>query len=335
MTGRAFSDREMRALSALAAGELPEEEARAVEERARRDPELARRLADLRRARQALADFRALADFQTLADFPAGADDAGAVGGDRPGLRERLVSATLPAYRRRFATAAGAGGGDPDARTPAEAEADVSGPSESDPWERSLSALAAGELPEEEARRVRERMRRDPEVASRYGDYCRARLALSDFAAAAEAAAGGGGARPELRDRILAATLPAFRRRFARRAAYWPAWLAAAAALLAVAIVRPPPVAAALDRLFGDSGRVGRLAAAAADGGGRAAAELSEMRAEFGAALDDGMDRLGDRLRDFEQATRGRSRPPAAPEGPETTGEGRPARPNRRGDTAP
>lgn len=200
---------------------------------------------------------------------------------------------------------------------------------------RDLSALAAGELPEEEARRVRERMRRDPEVASRYGDFCRARRALADFAAAAEAAPGGGGARPELRARILAATLPAFRRRFVRRAAYWPAWLAAAAALLVVAIVRPAPVAAALDRLFGDSGRVGRLAAAAADGRGRAAAELSEMRAEFGAALDDGMDRLGDRLRDFEQATRGRSRPEAAPEGPETAGEGRAAPPNRRGDTAP
>lgn len=306
MTGRALTDRERRDLSALAAGELPESEARRVRERVRRDPELARRYADLRRARRALAD------------FAAGADDAEG----RPELRERLLAATRPAFRRRFAPGPGISGG---AETP---ETVVS-----DPWERSLSALAAGELPEPEARRVRERMRRDPGVAARYGDYCRARRALADFAAAAEAVPGGGSGRPELRDRILATTLPAFRRRFTRRAAYWPAWLAAAAALLLVAIVRPPPVAAALDRLFGDSGRVSRLAEAAADRRGRAAAELGEMRAELGAALDDGMDRLGDRLRDFEQATRGRA--PAAPERPETTGEGRPAPPNRRGGTAP
>ena len=309
MTGRRLSDREMQALSALAAGELPEEEARAVEERVRRDPELARRYADLRRARRALAD------------FAAGADDAGG----RPELRERLLGATLPALRRRFAPEAGASRG-VDARAPAGAVV-------FDPGERSLSALAAGELPEPEARRVRERMRRDPGVAARYGEYCRARRALADFAAAAEAVPGGGSGRPELRDRILTATLPAFRRRFTRRTAYWPAWLAAAAALLLVAIVRPPPVAAALDRLFGDSGRVSRLAEAAADRRGRAAAELGEMRAELGAALDDGMDRLGDRLRAFEQATRGR--PPAAPERPETTSEGRPEPPNRRGGTAP
>lgn len=310
MTGRALTDRERRDLSALAAGELPESEARRVRERVCRDPELARRYADLRRARRALAD------------FAAEADDAEG----RPELRERLLGATLPALRRRFAPEAGASGGAADARAPA-------GAAVFDPWERSLSALAAGELPEPEARRVRERMRRDPGVAARYGDYCRARRALADFAAAAEAVPGGGSGRPELRDRILRATLPAFRRRFTRRAAYWPAWLAAAAALLLVAIVRPPPVAAALDRLFGDSGRVSRLAEAAADRRGRAAAELGEMRAELGAALDDGMDRLGDRLRDFEQATRGRA--PAAPERPETTGEGRPAPPNRRGGTAP
>lgn len=308
MSGRTLSDREMRDLSALAAGELPEEEARAVEERVRKDPELARRVAALRRARRALAD------------FAAGAE-AVPGGGDRPELREQLLAATLPAFRRRFAPGASGVGG---------AEAALF-----DPLERSLSALAAGELPEGEARRVRERMRREPEVASRYGDYCRARLALADFAAAAESLPGGGGARPELRDRVLAATLPAFRRRYVRRTAYWPAWLAAAAALLLVAVVRPPPVAAALDRLFGDAGRVSRLAEAAADRRGRAAAELGEMRAEFGAALDDGMDRLGDRLRDFEQATRGRGRPPLAPEAPETTGDGPPARPNRRGDTAP
>ena len=310
MTGRRLSDREMQALSALAAGELPEREARAVEERVRRDPELARRLAELRRARRALAD------------FAARADDAGG----RPELRERLLATTRPAFRRRFAPEAGASGGAADARAPAGAVV-------FDPGERSLSALAAGELPESEARQVRERMRRDPEVAARYGDYCRARRALADFAAAAEAVPGGGSGRPELRDRILTATLPAFRRRFTRRTAYWPAWLAAAAALLLVAIVRPPPVAAALDRLFGDSGRVSRLAEAAADRRGRAAAELGEMRAELGAALDDGMDRLGDRLRDFEQATRGR--PPTAPEDPETTSEGPPAPPNRRGGTAP
>ena len=332
MTGRTLSDREMRDLSALAAGELPEEEARAVEERVRRDPELARRVAALRRARRALADFAAGADDGPEAVAGGEADDgveAVPGAGDRPELRERLLAATLPAFRRRYGPAApGVGGA--DGRRPAGAEAALF-----DPLERSLSALAAGELPEGEARQVRERMRREPEVASRYGDYCRARLALADFAAAAESVPGGGGARPELRDRLLAATLPAFRRRFARRTAYWPAWLAAAAALLLVAVVRPPPVAAALDRLFGDSGRVSRLAEAAADRRGRAAAELGEMRAEFGAALDDGMDRLGDRLRDFEQATRGRRRPPPAPEAPETAGEGRPAPPNRRGDTAP
>ena len=200
----------------------------------------------------------------------------------------------------------------------------------------ALSALAAGELDEKEARQLREEMGRDPELARAYGEFCLARRALSDFAAAAEAESAGSGSRPELRDRILAGTLPEFRRRYRRRAAYWPTWVAAAAAIIAVAVVRPPPLDGALDRLFAAAGGVDRLTEAATDTGSRAAAELDTLRASLGAAFDDRMDRLGDRLRDLEEATRGPERAPAEPA--EENGDARAGQPSPNdgnGDTAP
>lgn len=201
----------------------------------------------------------------------------------------------------------------------------------------ALSALAAGELGEKEARLLREEMGRDPELARVYGEFCLARRALSDFAAAADAVPGGGGSRPELRERILARTLPEFRRRYRRRAAYWPTWVAAAAAIIAVAIVRPPPLDRPLDRLFAAAGGgVDRLTEAATDPGSRAAAELDTLRASLGAAFDDRMDELGDRLRDLEEATRGDERAPVEPA--EEDGDpraGQPSPNDGNGDTAP
>ena len=206
----------------------------------------------------------------------------------------------------------------------------------------ALSALAAGELDEKEARGLRQELRRDPALARLYGEFCLARRALADCAAAAEAESGAAGSRPELRDRILTATLPAFRKRYRRRAVYWPTWVAAAAAIIAVAVVRPPPLAGALDRLFESTGGVGRLAEAASDTGRSAAAELDTLRASLGAAFDDRMDRLGDRLRDLEEATRGPGpaglEPTEPPDPAETDGDPRagPPSPNdRNGETAP
>lgn len=203
----------------------------------------------------------------------------------------------------------------------------------------ALSALAAGELDEKEARGLRQELQRDPALARLYGEFCLARRALADCAAAAEAESGAAGSRPELRERILGATLPAFRKRYRRRAVYWPTWVAAAAAIIAVAVVRPPPLAGALDRLFESTGGVGRLAEAASDTGRSAAAELDTLRASLGAALDDRMDRLGDRLRDLEEATRGPGPTGLEPPDPaETDGDPRagPPSPNdRNGETAP
>ena len=196
------------------------------------------------------------------------------------------------------------GNADPVNADPVNADPGNAGPIPAERLE-ALSALAAGELDEKEARLLRQELRRDPALARLYGEFCLARRALSDFAAAAEAESGASGSRPELRERILAATLPAFRKRYRRRAVYWPTWVAAAAAILAVALVRPPPLDGALDRLFEATGGVGRLAEAATDTGKNAAAELDTLRASLGAAFDDRMDRLGDRLRDLEEATRG------------------------------
>lgn len=236
-----------------------------------------------------------------------------------------------------------------DEPTPADAMPDSpmsAGPMPADaiPAERleALSALAAGELDEKEARLLRRELQRDPALARLYGEFCLARRALADFAAAAEAESGAAGSRPELRDRILAATLPAFRKRYRRRAVYWPTWVAAAAAIVAVAVVRPPPLAGALDRLFEGAGGVGRLAEAATDTRRSAAAELDTLRASLGAAFEVRMDRLGDRLRDLEEATRapGRAGPePTEPTDPAETDDdplaGPPSPNDRNGETAP
>ena len=186
-----------------------------------------------------------------------------------------------------------------------------------------ISALAAGELDDAEAQRVRAGLSGNPERARLYGELRGVHRALGDFAAGAEEERAG------LRERILASTLPRFRSLYRGRTAYWPTWLAAAAAAAVVLLVQPPPVRGALDSLAVASEGMSSLTAAASRQTSRALAELRVLRASLGVALEDRMDRLGDRLRDLERATRRRDegiRPPAA-------GEAFPAAPE--GDTAP
>ena len=165
-----------------------------------------------------------------------------------------------------------------------------------------ISALAAGELDAVEAQHLRTRLAEDPELARRYGEILAVRRALADFVA------GPFPARPGLDERILAVTLPRCRALPARRRNYWPTWLAAAAAAAAfVFVFEPPPLAWA-------SHEVGRLRANVARTTDRAVAELGVLRASLSLALEDRLDRLGDRLRDLEQATRrrdGRAEAPA------------------------
>ena len=162
------------------------------------------------------------------------------------------------------------------------------------------SALAAGELDEAEAQRLRARLAQDPELAHLYGAIRAVRRGLADFAAGAEPAP------PELQGRILAATLPRFCTLYGRRTRYWPTWLAAAAAAAVLLFFQPPLVRGALESLPRASDGVSSLRAAANRQTDRALAEFGVLRASVSFALEDRMDRLGDRLRDLERATRRR-----------------------------
>ena len=164
-----------------------------------------------------------------------------------------------------------------------------------------VSGLAAGELEPAEAQRIRARLARDPELARLYGEIRAVRRGLTDFAA------GAGSPPRELRDRILAETLPRFRALYRPRSNYWPTWLAAAAAAAALLFFQPPPVRGALETLPRASDGVSALRAAANRQTDRALAELGVLRASISFALEDRMDRLGERLRDLERATRHRN----------------------------
>ena len=174
------------------------------------------------------------------------------------------------------------------------------------------SALTAGELDDAEAQEVRARLAQDPGLAHLYGEIRAVRRGLADFAA------GAGPSPPELSGRILAATLPRFRTLYVRRANYWPTWVAAAAAAAMMLFFQPPLVRGALESLPRASEGVSSLRAAANRQTDRALAELGVLRASVSFALEDQMDRLGDRLRDLERATRHRDELVAAPgSGPE------------------
>lgn len=163
-----------------------------------------------------------------------------------------------------------------------------------------VSALAAGELDQTEAQRIRARLAEDPELAQLYGEIRAVRRGLADFAAGAKTPPA------ELRSRILAATTPKFRSLYVRRTHYWPTWLAAAAAAFLLLFFQPPLVRGALDSLPRASDGVTSLRAAANRQTDRALAELGVLRASVSFALEDQMDRLGDRLRELERATRHR-----------------------------
>ncbi|MDE2658989.1 MAG: hypothetical protein OXI45_02135 [Acidobacteriota bacterium] len=171
-----------------------------------------------------------------------------------------------------------------------------------------VSALAAGELKPAEAQRVRARLTEDPELARLYGEIRAARRSLDDFAA------GTATPPPGLEGRILAATLPAFRSLYVRRTHYWPTWLAAAAAAAMLLFFQPPLVRGALESLPRASDGVSSLRAAANRHTDRALAEFGVLRASVSFALEDQMDRLEDRLRDLERATRHRDALLSAPE---------------------
>lgn len=176
-----------------------------------------------------------------------------------------------------------------------------------------VSALAAGELDQAEAQRVRARLAEDPELAALYGEIRAVRRSLDDFAA------GAATPPPGLEGRILAATLPSFRSLYVRRTHYWPTWLAAAAAAAMLLFFQPPLVRGALDSLPRASDGVSSLRAAANRHTDRALAEFGVLRASVSFALEDQMDQLGDRLRDLERATRHRDEllsPPEPDAGP-------------------
>lgn len=171
-----------------------------------------------------------------------------------------------------------------------------------------VSALAAGELDPAEAQRVRAQLAENPELARLYGEIRAVRRGLGDFAAGAETPP------PDLQGRILAATLPTFRSLYVRRTHYWPTWLAAAAAAAMLLFFQPPLVRGALESLPRASDGVSSLRAAANRHTDRALAEFGVLRASVSFALEDQMDRLEDRLRDLERATRHRDELLSAPE---------------------
>ena len=211
-------------------------------------------------------------------------------------------------------------------RGPTPVEAPVETPTEAQA-ETQVSELAAGDLAPAEAARVRKRLARDPELANLYGEIRAVQRGLLDFAAAA------GPPPVDLEGRILARTLPRFRALYGRRPNYWPTWAAAAAAAAAFLFFQPPLVRGALETLPRVSEGMTVLRAAANRQTDRAVAEFGVLRASVAFALEDRMDRLNDRLRDLERATRHRGEvTDGAPNGV-LTGPGSVETP--RGDTAP
>ncbi len=205
--------------------------------------------------------------------------------------------------------------------------------SHADAHQRDLvSALAAGELDQAEAQRVRARLAQDPELARLYGEIRANRRGMADFAAGAQTPPA------ELRERILAATMPRFRALYLRRTNYWPTWLAAAAAAAMLLFFQPPLVRGALESLPRASEGVSSLRAAANRQTDRALAELGVLRASVSFALEDQMDQWGDRLRDLERATRRRdelaSAPGSAPDPPGSAPDPT-AAPDPQGGTGP
>ena len=178
-----------------------------------------------------------------------------------------------------------------------------------------VSALAAGELDPVEAERIRAELARNPELARLYGEIRAVRSGMADFAAGAPAPPA------ELRERILAATMPRFRTLYGRRTNYWPTWLAAAAAAVLLLFFQPPLVRGALESLPRASEGVSNLRAAANRQTDRTLAELGVLRASVSFALEDQMDRWGDRLRDLERATRRRDELASAAADPEPPGD--------------
>ena len=113
--------------------------------------------------------------------------------------------------------------------------------------------------------------------------------------------------RPDSRSRSWLRRCPRFRTLYGRRTNYWPTWLAAAAAAAALLFFQPPLVRGALEALPSASDGVTNLRAAANRQTDWALAELGVLQASLSFALEDRMDRLGDRLRDLERATRRRN----------------------------
>lgn len=185
-----------------------------------------------------------------------------------------------------------------------------------DPFtEARVTALAAGELGSEDAVTLRREMGSNPRLARLYGEMRGIHRALADFGDTAPDPA------PELEAKILAATLPTFRRLYGRRTRYWPTWAAAAAAMLMVGLLQPGPVkdlAASFPQASAAITGLRQLAARQSD---RARYDYELLRASLGVAIEGGMDEFGDRVRDFDRATRGpgsRDDAPGAPADNET-----------------
>lgn len=179
-----------------------------------------------------------------------------------------------------------------------------------DPFtEARVTALAAGELSSEDAAALRGELASNPRLARLYGEMRGIHRALADFGDTAPRPA------PGLDARILAATLPRFRRLYGRRTAYWPTWAAAAAAMLVVGILQPGPVKDLAAAFPQASAAIAGLRQIAAQQSDRARYDFELLRASLGVAIEGGIVEFKDRVRDFERATRG----PASPDDPRQT----------------
>ncbi len=173
--------------------------------------------------------------------------------------------------------------------------------------ELRVAALAAGELTDEEAPTVRAELARDPRLARMYGDHRALQRALRFRPEDSQ------GPAADLRARILGRTLPEFRRLYRRRNPFLPAWITAAAAALALVMVHPPEALESLDAVPRVTRGLHQLRAEASRRADRVLAEFSVLRASLGVAVETRLDRMGDRLREVERATRRRDDANASP----------------------